>query len=371
LADWPACLSALSEAYLQREARWRVVVDARVEGFLRAMLRFGRPDGSLVFEPGPPPQDRAQQLRFWAERLSDPALAAVLDIWSPSTAQNRRRRSAPPLPADARPDRPLAILRADWSPQGDLLAIDQRDRDQPCLLELVGLGRQWLGPRWLSGSDFEPTSPPRPTVWRTGPYADLAEWTFRTGGSRVSRSALLLRGRQLALIAEQVDGGDGDASWRVELPPDVTPINLPGTRALMLSAARGGTSRVLPIGLPTLSYPTERGSLVAEGQQLILRQHREGRRCWMPLLISWRPERDRKPTQWRILTVTERSRICRPDEAFAVRVAWGARESLVIYRSLARPTRRAFLGHQTETRMLVGLFSKEGIVEPLLSVEDE
>ncbi|HEV3163743.1 MAG TPA: hypothetical protein VGZ22_06865, partial [Isosphaeraceae bacterium] len=94
-------------------------------------------------------------------------------------------------------------------------------------------------------------------------------------------------------------------------------------------------------------------------------------RCWMPLLISWRPERDRKPTQWRILTVTERSRICRPDEAFAVRVAWGARESLVIYRSLARPTRRAFLGHQTETRMLVGLFSKEGIVEPLLSVEDE
>ncbi|HEV3165266.1 MAG TPA: hypothetical protein VGZ22_14665, partial [Isosphaeraceae bacterium] len=279
LADWPACLSALSEAYLQREARWRVVVDARVEGFLRAMLRFGRPDGSLVFEPGPPPQDRAQQLRFWAERLSDPALAAVLDIWSPSTAQNRRRRSAPPLPADARPDRPLAILRADWSPQGDLLAIDQRDRDQPCLLELVGLGRQWLGPRWLSGSDFEPTSPPRPTVWRTGPYADLAEWTFRTGGSRVSRSALLLRGRQLALIAEQVDGGDGDASWRVELPPDVTPINLPGTRALMLSAARGGTSRVLPIGLPTLSYPTERGSLVAEGQQLILRQHREGRRC--------------------------------------------------------------------------------------------
>jgi hypothetical protein len=54
---------------------------------------------------------------------------------------------------------------------------------------------------------------------------------------------------------------------------------------------------------------------------------------------------------------------------FAVRVAWGSAESLVIYRSLARPALRALLGHQTSARFLVGLFSKDGRVEPIIKVD--
>ena len=51
-------------------------------------------------------------------------------------------------------------------------------------------------------------------------------------------------------------------------------------------------------------------------------------------------------------------------------MAWGTTESLIIYRSLARPALRAFLGHQTEARFLVGLFTREGDVHPLLTVEE-
>jgi hypothetical protein len=58
-----------------------------------------------------------------------------------------------------------------------------------------------------------------------------------------------------------------------------------------------------------------------------------------------------------------------PDEAFAVRVSWGRDDTLVIYRSLTPPARRAFLGHLTTARFLVGKFTSEGIVEPILSVE--
>ena len=61
------------------------------------------------------------------------------------------RTEPPPLPAHACPDRPLAMLRPDWSRRGDYLAIDQRDRRADCLVELVGLGQRWLGPACWNG----------------------------------------------------------------------------------------------------------------------------------------------------------------------------------------------------------------------------
>ena len=60
-----------------------------------------------------------------------------------------------------------------------------------------------------------------------------------------------------------------------------------------------------------------------------------------------------------------------PDTAFAARVTWGRDETLVVYRSLGRPALRAFLGHQTTARFLVGLLHRpKGTVEPLLKLED-
>jgi hypothetical protein len=61
--------------------------------------------------------------------------------------------------------------------------------------------------------------------------------------------------------------------------------------------------------------------------------------------------------------------VCAPDEAFAVRVSWGRDDTLVIYRSLRPPGRRAFLGHLTSSRFLVGKFTTEGSVEPILCVD--
>ena len=54
---------------------------------------------------------------------------------------------------------------------------------------------------------------------------------------------------------------------------------------------------------------------------------------------------------------------------FAARARWGLDETIVVYRSLARPGLRAFLGHQTKARFLIGTFSNEGVVKPLVSLE--
>ena len=70
-----------------------------------------------------------------------------------------------------------------------------------------------------------------------------------------------------------------------------------------------------------------------------------------------------------MLTVSERSKICRPGAAFAARIGWGLGDGLVVYRSLTRAAPRAFLGHQTSSRFLIGQFSAEGHVIPLLSID--
>lgn len=323
----------------------------------------------------------AQAFRFWAERLRDPALARVVGDWFPAGRAKRadRARNAPPLPADARTDRPLAILRPNWTPHGDYVAIDQRARSDAAFLELAGLGEVWLGPTWrgASAAAIDPaTTLPRakPVLWQTGPQADVAEWSFVWQGLRITRMAVLLRGRQLALLAEQVDGaGQTSHQLRLSLPEGVATKDVAGSRALRLSAGRHRHAYVLPIGLPALPYATDRGALQvdAEARELVLRQRAEGRRTWLPLVVSWNPERNKRPARWRALTVSKRWRISTSDVAQAFRLAWGSGESLVVYRSLAKPDRRAFLGHITEARFLIGLFNSKGVVEPIVEIKDE
>jgi hypothetical protein len=361
---WPA-LAALAEAAMARAQDWPVETDARIEGFLRATLRFSRPDGSSVFVAADPPQSRAALLRFWVKRLSDPGLETVARWWFPRLLRGRRSPAPPPLPAHACPDRPLAMLRADWSAEGDFLAIDQREGDGCGMVELVGLGQRWLGGPFAvpAGSGRA-----RPTVWTTGANADLAEWTVRAGATRLTRSALLLRGRRLALLAEQHDGPGPEAAMSLPVSSGVTAVHDTTNRAVVLSAGRK-RAFAYPLSLPAAAYATERGSFALESGSLVLRQLTPAPRTWLPVLVSWDPERNRRPTSWRVLTVSERGRLCPPGVAFAVRISWGRGETLLVYRSLGRPGLRACIGYQTNDRFVVGLFGREGDVEPLVNLE--
>ena len=371
-AAWGPCLDAIAAARAARPGGWPEECDARLEGLVRAAFRFHRPEGSAIFAaPGPDPA-RLLGLRAWAERLSDPTLVAVAHRWAPPRGRRAEIPGPPPLPAHSSPDRTMAILRPDWTPRGDWLAIDQRHPGGPTRLELAGGGRPWLGPSWSAGADAGRGGRDglaRPTHWRTSPMADLAEWSFGTPTGRVVRTALLLRGRSLALLADQAGGDGPPPAMRVGLAAGVGATPAGDGRSLVLNAGRGPSARVLPIGIPQASSPADRGSLTVDGGSIVLGQPAVGRRCWLPLLVSWLPERDRRPTRWLTLTVSEKSRACPPGVAFAARVAWGAGDGLVIYRSLARPALRAFLGHQTRARFLVGLFTRGGDVQPLVKIE--
>jgi hypothetical protein len=214
------------------------------------------------------------------------------------------------------------------------------------------------------------TPRPRPQTWSSTSAAALAEWSSRAGAMRLTRSTVLLRARSLALLAVQVDKSPTlgqSIEVRVSLPPPVTALPDKNSRAFLLTEPKKrGSALVLPIGLPCAAYSSDRGRFETERNELVLNQTPIGRRSWLPLLVSWDSLRNRKQVEWRILTVSERSQIVGTDKAFAARVSWGRHETYVIYRSLGPPATRAFLGHHTRARFLVGLFTQEGIVEPIL-----
>jgi hypothetical protein len=340
-------------------------VDPRASRWFLAVLRFSRPDGSPVFGPRGRLPARLRALQAWAVRIGDPSLAAVISEWLPARSVAAGSLSVPPLPSYRDSDRPLAILRADWGPTGDLAAVDHRRLGDETLVEVAVKGRALLGPSWTSGElgGGKPSSP-LPTSRSSSPFADAFEWSYRLGTRRVTRSLVLLRGRSMALLGQQDDGGDGRSEVRFALAEGVEARPAEGSPALVLSAGRS-TARLIPLGLPAVGRPTDSRSIAVEGRQVVIRQAGEGRRRWVSALICW----GKPPTTWRSLTVAERSKACKEDVASAVRVAWGPNdEGLVIYRSLAAPALRSFLGHQTNARILIGGFGRTGEVRPILKV---
>src|SRR5262249_5090489 len=153
--------------------------------------------------------------------------------------------------------------------------------------------------------------------------AQIAEWSYRVGPARVTQSILLLASRRIALLSALVEGRPPLSrcqSIRLALPPSIQAAPLRGCRGFPLIGSSGRDSaQVIPIALPSLPYETERGSLLTESDRLVLSQTPTGRRCWLPLLISWDSSRNRRSTSWRVLTVTERSKAVPPGRAFAAR----------------------------------------------------
>ncbi len=342
-------------------------IDPLATRWFQAVLRFCRADGSPVFGPREKCPARHRALEAWVRRLGDPSLAAVVSRWFPSRATSGLPPSPPPLPSYSLGNRPLAVLRPDWSPGGDLVAIDHRRVGDETLLEVASRARTWLGPSWTSSEGLGKFTRARPTHWTSSPFVDSAEWTFKASSKRVTRCAVLLRGRSMALLGQQDDGGGASSEVRFDLGDGVEARPIEGSRALLLSTGRGQpTARLIPLGLPSHDRPTDLGSIAVEGRQVVIRQAVEGRRRWLPILICW----GKPPTTWRSLTVAYRSKTCRGDVAVAARVAWGRRdEGLVVYRSLGPPALRSFLGHQTGARFLVGAFTRSGDVRPILKVE--
>jgi hypothetical protein len=266
------------------------------------------------------------------------------------------------------------ILQTDGVRSTDFVAVEHREPADGCRFELYGAGRSWLGPSWKPHVDGAAArSKTRARLTEAG--GEMAEWSYRAGTARVTHSVLLFRKRGLALLSITVDSRQPLAStqgFQISLAAGIVAAPVESSRALELAAPqKSGSAQVLPIALPALPYVTERGAFEADEREhaLVLSQSVVGRRCWLPLLVSWDWRRHRKKLHWRVLTVAEKSRAITADRAFAARVSWGRTESYVVYRSLTPPCPRTFLGHHTKARFLFGLFTPDGTVTPIVKID--
>lgn len=353
LREWSTALRALTEAG-RNAGGLPDGVDGRVADFVRMLLRFSRPGGMTTTLQGVPDRPRP----FWksiATSFTAGDIGRVIDWWFPGRDVGP---VPPPLPAWSATDRVLGVLRADWTARGDILAFDHRE-GADALFELYGSGVTWLGPGW-SRSVEEMEAPPRPSAWVTSSTADVAEWRFGPAGREVTRLALMLRGRRMGLLADFHEGG-GESAFSLDVPLGLTYEPLPTTGAGVLRSGKPGKSaQVICLG-------PGRADMDSEPRRLQLRPESGDR--WVPLLVSWDHARHRKPLIWADLTVTEQGLKCPRDVAWAVRVSWGRDETFVFYRSLGPAARRSFLGCSTTARLLVGRFTPEGDVEPLVKLK--
>jgi hypothetical protein len=371
ISVWHDCLERVLKAK-PHDGMWPSHWDEPIARLVRTTFWFTRTDGVpvTVLDEAKSKQPIDWAKRDYANDSRGPCIARIIQCWMSKT---RSVHAQDKLPAWMESDRVLDVLRPDWPDTDDFLAIDHRDVKSSCRFELFGAGRSWLGPVWKTHADDAATSTPRTQSWISDTAGRLAEWSYRVPGARITRSGLMLGGRSLALLSMLVENRsplDSNPGWCVSLPREIAAAPIENSRAYILTpSSKRGSAQVLPIGLPSLPYPTERGSFLAQNDGLVLNQASTGKRSWLPLLVSWDSKRHRKAVHWRILSVSENARNVPPDRAFAARVSWGRDETYVIYRSLGRPAPRAFLGHQTTARLLVGLFKADGTVEPILKLD--
>lgn len=351
LREWAPALGAIAEAAKARPG-WPAAVDERATDFVRMLLRFSRPDGTTATLDGHPSQPRG----FWkgvAAAFPAGDVGRVLDWWFPGRDVEY---VPPPLPAWSAADRVLGVLRADWTKRGDLLAFDQRE-GASTRIELFGSGRTWLGPGWSTTVD-QAAGPARVTAWGTSPNADVAEWSFGPSDREVTRLALMLRGRRLALLADLPRSGD--ATMQLDVAAGLTrePLTVPG--AFTFRPDKPGKSA------QAILLTAGEAGFEEESRRLTFRAAAGAR--WLPVLVSWDHARHRKPLTWVELTIAEEGKRCPAGAAWAVRASWGRNETFVFYRSLGPPARRSFLGCSTTARLLVGRFTPEGDVEPIVTL---
>jgi hypothetical protein len=369
LSLWSSCLAKILNSARAGNV-WPASWEDPITRLFLATSWFSRKDGRAVTlfptsRPEPPFDGIA------AGGNSDAANEAARFVRK-LTASTNESRSWTRLRNPVESETPFAVLRPGW-PNDDFLAIDHRAAAAPAKIELHGAGTSWLGPLWKLSGDLGPTSTPKPQTWFSNSAGSLAEWTFRAGKARVTHSALILGNRSLAFLSVLIEYPapvDTSSGMELVLAPDIVAAAAENVRAFTLKSARKGKSaQVLPIGLPSLPYATDKGSLAINEGSLVLKQSPAGRRCWLPLLVSWDGQRGRKNLHWRILSVSEQSKNVSPDTAFAVRVSWGRDETYLIYRSFAPPAARAFLGHQSTARFFVGAFNRDGGVEPIFRLD--
>ena len=269
----------------------------------------------------------------------------------------------------------LACLRSDWSADANSIVVAHH-RQLP-QIELVAAGRQLLSGNW----DIEVCVAGQPVTledswdcvcWNSDADADFLELQMTTDEDvQIDRQILLSRKGDFAILADGISNAGNkqiDYLSRLPLVTGVEAESLSQTRECRLIADKR-VARMFPLALPQNRVQSTSGTFGETGSQVVLTQFSSGDGLFAPVVIDWHPLRRRADVDWRTLTVTEDREILSPGIAAGHRLRIG-KHHLFVYRSLLKPeTARAVLGHHTSHETVIGQFSTDGNIQPILLVE--
>ncbi|HWA98045.1 MAG TPA: hypothetical protein VG713_06110, partial [Pirellulales bacterium] len=357
------------------ELPWSAEMTEQADRAVVHLLRLTRADGSQAL--GPTGRDHAPEPKWFTAiarstgnrsivRLARAVAGAKVDLPS-----EKRVGAA----ANDSEWAELAILRSDWTRQAARLTVAYVDR---CARSELAIGKHLLfcGESTISlrqndrsctmESDWEQV------CWETNDDCDYLELEAEfSGGIKVQRQMMLARHDQIAYLADAIVCAEpGDLSYETSFP--LSP-KLEFQPAIESNEAQLGDHKpralVLPIALPEWRSATRNGSLVAD--EHVLRFHHSAaqvRGLYAPMFIDLKPKRFAQQFTWRRLTVAEDRSVVPADVAAGFRVHIGNRQWLV-YRSLHPGGSRTVLGHHLYSEFVLGQFTSDGTIDPLIEIE--
>lgn len=349
------------------------------EWLLRRSLQLTRGDGSSMFSCGPP----------WEEAFLESALACCEDATEQLLAHSLRlpvcRSSVDPENRIEKPDPSEfsewaqgAVMRSGWKSKSGYLAV-AFDRTE-CHAEL-GIRRKVLAGGivtdaiQVNGRPLEAAGEWVETCAFSEDGVDYLELEQRLeSGWRLQRQWMFVRRQRLVLLADALLGTqDARLEMKLTLPlasgVDWLPEEETQDGWLVAEGKRQGW--VVPLAAPEWKVGDEGPVVEQVGSALTVRATGKGRALYLPVLIDLHGlRRDERLRTWRALTVAERLRIVKPDEAVGYRVQVGTKQWL-FYRSLAAPSSRTLLGQNLVTEFFAGRFHRTGEAVPYVEVESD
>ncbi len=369
LGCWTRCI------YLDRELPGSPISkEARLqfEWLVRQTLRLRHGEGRLVFEqltaqlPSVDSLLRAA-LSVGGDRLDE-------ELFAIAVGRKKESSSTYELPPAGEHSEwaEASVLRNRWTPDATYLGVTFHESKFRSELG-IGALRLWWGESMpevrIDGTKLESADEWEEVCWETDESGQYLELEMQlTDGWKLQRQLYLPKKDGFLFVADAVIGeGRAAIDYRSTLPWSTAIRCLPQAETTEVElAGKKPFGWAMPLSLNEWKSAASRdGSF--DGHTLHL--HANGQALYAPLFFDLDIERRKRQRTWRQLTVAHELRINTRDEAVAFRVQIGD-EQWAIYRSLAPPENRTFLGHNLITEFLLGRFNKdEGIVDPLIEIE--
>lgn len=368
---------------------WSAAERNRLSLVLERAIPLCRPNGRLAMSnglsiPALPLFDVAAK----ALSLTGPAQKLLRTLRTAgASAKKKSRAGVESMPSSQSDWARFAMLRSDWSPHADSLAISHHQSFPQ--LDVAVFGQPLLHGPWglelqVGETAIEPAAEWSCTCWCSDPDADYLELQMAGPGPfRIERQVLLSRKEHFLLLSDSVRGaqsllkqqsatsGDQHIHLRSRLPLADGVVGQPNqpTRELLLKAGKQAV-RVFPLALIDDRVQSTPHTCEVVGNELVLHQVAAGHGLYAPLVFDWHPARTRQLALWRTLTVTEAGRVLPRDRAAGHRLQIG-KFQLLVYRSLSKiAAPRAVLGHHTWQESVIAQVDGRGDVDIIMRVDE-